>query len=272
MPDVVMLSEVEALSLDLWSTLIRSHPEFKPARTAMLARAFGIAEAALEETDAVFRSADRAADDDAEALGRDVGFVERALAMFNAAQAAGLTTLPAPGPTELRRLEAGQAELVSRFPPQPYSAGVVELLLALGDLLPLAVTSNTGMLGGATMRRALAASGLLPAFRVLLFSNEMGSAKPSGVLFDATLRGLRAVTPTPLPAASVLHVGDNLVADIQGATDAGMLAQLVNVEGAPPIESVLRELLSAVHARPAAAPGSASLLAAASLAPERPVS
>lgn len=248
--------EVEAISLDLWGTLIRSHPEFKPARTRMLGEAFGIDATQDPAADATFREADRRADDDAERLGTDVGFAPRVLAMHGAAVRVGLSTAPAPDAAALAALEARQGGHVEAFPPQPYGERVVPLLLALGDRLPLAVTSNTGMLGGATMRRALAANGLLPAFRVLVFSNEVDAAKPSPEIFRATHGALAALTPghvdaeaAPLARAGVLHLGDNPVADVDGALRFGFAAQRVNVGDAPPIETVLRGLLARLEAR-----------------------
>lgn len=250
--------EVKALSLDLWGTLIKSHPDFKPARTRMLGQAFGIDPARDAQADAAFRAADRQADDDAERWGTDVGFAPRVLAMHASAAAVGLTSAPAPDAVGLSGLEAVQAEHVTRYPPQPFSAAVPSLLLALGDLIPLAVTSNTGMLGGATMRRALAANGLLPAFRVLVFSNELGAAKPSAAIFTATCNALAAVAPQPtgadLPGVAlerpqILHIGDNPVADIDGALASGLSAAHVNVEGATHIDDLLTELLTGIRER-----------------------
>lgn len=258
MQSLDVLPEVKAISLDLWGTLIRSHPDFKPARTRMLGQAFGIDPAQDAQADAAFRAADRQADDDAERLGIDVGFAERVLAMHAAAVERGLSSVAAPDGAALLALEAVQAEHMTRFPPQPFSDNVPSLVLVLGDLLPLAVTSNTGMLGGATMRRALAANGLLPAFRVLVFSNEVGAAKPSATLFAATTSALDAVAPrhpTSDPAApaldhaNILHVGDNPVADIAGGLASGLSAVQVNVDGSAHIDQVLTAVLNRTLAR-----------------------
>lgn len=251
MQQVVERPEVEALSFDLWSTLIKSHPEFKPARTALLLSSFGMDPARSAEADLCLREADRAADLEAERTGADVGFAERVLTMHQGALARSLADSAAPDAAELTRLEREQEAICARFAPLPYSPLVPGLLLRLGALVPVAVTSNTGMLGGATMRGALAANGLLPAFRVLVFSNEVGAAKPSERIFSATLGALASLHGAPLPPARVLHVGDNAVADIEGAQRAGMAHQLVNVAGAPPIEDVLSSLVESL--RPAAA-------------------
>lgn len=232
-----------AVSLDLWGTLIRSHPAFKPARTRLLGEAFGIDAARDAAADLAFRGADRAADVTAERTGEDVGFAARIAAFHAAAAEAGLAGREMPDAASLLALEAAQDALVRRFPPQPFTPGVTDLLLRLGRAVPVAVGSNTGMLGGATMRTALAAAGMLPAFRVLLFSEELGAAKPSERFFSATHGALSALTRGGLSREDVVHVGDNLVADVDGARACGLGAVHVNAPGAPGIEAVLEALL-----------------------------
>ncbi|WP_127475757.1 HAD family hydrolase [Microbacterium sulfonylureivorans] len=81
--------------------------------------------------------------------------------------------------------------------------------------IPLALITN----GPSGLQRAkLRAVGIEDAFDVVIVSGEHGVHKPDGEIFDLALDGL-GVT-----AAEALHVGDNLVADIAGARDAGLTA------------------------------------------------
>jgi len=57
--------------------------------------------------------------------------------------------------------------------------------------------------------------GLRPAFRAVLASTEIGSAKPAADAFAAAAEALGA------PASACLHVGDSLEADALGAKRAG---------------------------------------------------
>jgi putative hydrolase of the HAD superfamily len=55
-------------------------------------------------------------------------------------------------------------------------------------------------------------------FETIIVSCEAGFAKPSPVIFEHALKKLG------LPPESILHVGDNLSADVQGARGAGLRA------------------------------------------------
>ena len=60
-------------------------------------------------------------------------------------------------------------------------------------------------------------------------SSHAGSAKPDPAIFAAALAALG------VPAPATLHVGDEPVADVQGARAAGLSAILVCRSGAPPV-------------------------------------
>lgn len=269
LPALGVPRSLRAVSLDLWGTLIRSDPRFKPARTRLLADAMGVPTARLEDADRLFRNVDRAADDVAQTRGVDVGFAERVQAMSSAVHDGGLdgpltavsvadllsgcAVTPPLQDAVVGQLHAAQDDLVRTYPPRPHSEDLPQKLMSLGAVLPLAIASNTGMLGGATMRTALAANGLLPAFRVAVFSNEIGASKPAARFFASVFHGLAAVTAgAPLDPAQVAHLGDDARADVHGAKAAGMLAMRVNVgttaaDAAPvlPVDAALDRLLRA---------------------------
>ncbi|PJI95103.1 phosphoribosyltransferase family protein [Luteimicrobium subarcticum] len=246
---------VRAVSLDLWMTLLRSHPEFKARRAAMLRAGLG-----LDVDDAVFaatlRSADRRADDFAETTGRDHALADRLRLTLDGLVAAG--ALDAAGasaaagaladPATVRSLLAQQHELALELPPRPLHPDLPALLARLARHVPLAVTSNTGMIPGTTMRALLAANDLLAPFSVLTFSDEVGAPKPDRRLFDATVRGLATVLPegaTPLRHEHVVHVGDNPRADVAGAGAAGLVGLLV--DDVAPVETALADVLRAAR-------------------------
>ncbi|MEX0761704.1 MAG: HAD family hydrolase [Dehalococcoidia bacterium] len=95
--------------------------------------------------------------------------------------------------------------------------GVPETLEALQQMgLQLGLISNTGFTSGDAYRRFFDNVGLTLFFKVLSFSNDMATAKPSPDIFHPTLEAL-GVEP-----ASALHVGDNLLTDVSGAAAIGM--------------------------------------------------
>ncbi|HKZ90394.1 MAG TPA: HAD family hydrolase [Thermoplasmata archaeon] len=80
------------------------------------------------------------------------------------------------------------------------------------------LVSNTGRTWGRFLRPLQDELGIGRHFDVRVFSDEVGARKPLRVIFDAALRDLR------LPPERVVHVGDDAVADIEGAKGAGMRA------------------------------------------------
>jgi putative hydrolase of the HAD superfamily len=84
--------------------------------------------------------------------------------------------------------------------------------------LTLAVVSNTMRSPGSTLRKVLAAHGLLDIFAHLTFSDEVGVRKPAKEIFLLTLERLGAA-----PSEAV-HVGDDDVLDVAGARGAGLRA------------------------------------------------
>jgi len=68
----------------------------------------------------------------------------------------------------------------------------------------------------AVQRGRIAASGLADCFTAVLISEEVGCAKPDPRFFNAALDSIRRAP------AEALCVGDNPVADIAGARDAGI--------------------------------------------------
>jgi putative hydrolase of the HAD superfamily len=74
---------------------------------------------------------------------------------------------------------------------------------------------------------------LTPFFEKIIVSIEAGQAKPSPWIFQHCLEALR------LPADAVLHAGDELREDLEGARQAGLRAVLVHRRpGPPPRESI----------------------------------
>jgi putative hydrolase of the HAD superfamily len=99
------------------------------------------------------------------------------------------------------------------------AAGAVEAIRALAvQGIALGVISNTGRTPGVVLRRLLERAGVLSAFAVLSFSDEVGVRKPATEIFRRTL-ALAGV-----PAEAGVHVGDDPVNDVEGARAAGMRA------------------------------------------------
>ncbi|MCI9887892.1 HAD family hydrolase [Micrococcales bacterium 31B] len=213
--------QIQAVSFDIWLTLIRSDPQFKRTRNAML-RAELAPSVDEQQFDTTLRKIDSLVDDESIATGIDFGLIPR---VRRTLEAVGISPAALDESEVQTDLLTRQASLARAHPPLPLEPGLPEALRNLASAMPVIVTSNTGMLPGDLMRDLLDLAGFAEVFSGYVFSNEVGVPKPHRPIFDAALRALGDPAP-----ASVLHVGDNPRADVDGARAAGLQARLVNGE------------------------------------------
>lgn len=198
----------QAVSFDIWKTLIRSNPKHKPARNELVAERFGIdpqvMQVALRQTDVW---CDRLAD----TTGTQFGPVERL------EKIADLVKTPL-GAAAIQALATEIQEQFLHYPVVLHEPDLLSTLDTIREDSPIALTSNTGFFDGVYMREALDQVGILQRTDQHIFSNEVAATKPSAKIFAQTAT-LLGVAPE-----HITHVGDNHIADYQGATAAGMKA------------------------------------------------
>ena len=99
--------------------------------------------------------------------------------------------------------------------------GAAEVLTGLRQQYRLGLICNTGRIPGTMLKIILQRLGILEHFDVLTFSDVVGVRKPDPHIFHLTLDRLE-IAPD-----QALHVGDNPTTDILGARGAGMWAVLL---------------------------------------------
>ena len=104
-------------------------------------------------------------------------------------------------------------------PPLPVD-GALDAVRAAAARLPVAVVSDSGLSPGSSLRQLLAKHGFLEYFDVLVFSDEVGVAKPQRPMFDTAAKRLNVAT------TDLLHIGDLEVTDVAGAKGVGAQAAL----------------------------------------------
>ena len=80
----------------------------------------------------------------------------------------------------------------------------------------MGLISNTGLTSPDTYRKWFNNEGLSKYFSVMMFSNEIGIAKPKDKIFLKTLEIMK-IDPN-----FIMHIGDNLLTDIFGASQIGI--------------------------------------------------
>lgn len=198
----------QAVSFDIWKTLIKSNPDYKPTRDEYIANTLDL-ETGIIKT--ALRQADINCDETSDKTGVQFGPVERLESMC--------VTLGIPlGRSALSAIAHEVQELFLQYPLRLMEPELLETLDNIQANRAIALTSNTGFIDGVYMREALRNIGIMDRTNHQIFSNEIGVAKPNAKIFARTAE-LLGVTPS-----SITHVGDNFAADYIGATRAGMQA------------------------------------------------
>ncbi len=220
-----MLSEINAVTFDLWQTLLLDQPERGRIRTQ--ARLEGTRtslaqvgeEFSLEQIEQAYGDGARRCQEIRDAH-RDVTFLQQVQIFVNFISPRLYERIPS---TTFHEIAARYSDSFFDHPPGPHPEGV-DVLRRVRDMgLRLGMVSNTGMTPGVSFRRFLSEHGMLDYFEVLTFSDEVGFSKPACEIFNLTLAELGS---TP---AQAIHVGDHIFNDVAAAKACGL--RTVWIEG-----------------------------------------
>jgi FMN phosphatase YigB (HAD superfamily) len=213
---------LEAITFDLWGTLIRETPEsarkIKEARTRnlyMLLQDQGYP-GTLEEVEA----ANEHVGGRLEAIWsrhEDVGPEGQVQLLLEALDSAWK---PPQDRMLLANLEWAYVSPVLKALPV-LIPGAAELLNGLRGQYRLGLICNTGRTPGTMLKIVLQRLGIVEHFDVLTFSDVLGIRKPDPQIFHLTLEQLE------VSADRALHIGDTPSTDVLGARHAGMQAVLL---------------------------------------------
>lgn len=221
------MNSYQHYSFDLWLTLIRSNPSFKRERTKFFFDHFNHSQKSLEEVDRIFRRIDLLTNAINEKTGGNLDTDTLHLMVISEIndhqydfEAIDLAAL-------YNEMEA----LVFQYRPIVYCSATVDVLRTLHQRqdCTLSLLSNTAFIKGRTLRKILQELELGQYLHFQLYSDETGVSKPNPHMFRlmldsiATTRNGEMIQPQ-----HIIHIGDNVKADIQGATRAGIHSLLVN--------------------------------------------
>lgn len=211
---------IRAVTVDFWGTLIFDPPSgdnrYKQKRMADFESILRGAEVKVSR-----RALDRAYEESARRIGeiwrshKDVPVEQHVVALLEAVDAELPKRL---GPGAMSMLVHAYANAALLVPPTPDHSAKAMLTALAAQGIVLCVVSNTMRTPGFVLRKILDGYGLLTPFKLLTFSDECGVRKPAPEIFHLTLRQV-GVAPE-----EAVHVGDDLVLDVQGAQEAGMRA------------------------------------------------
>ena len=217
-------------SFDLWMTLIRSNPSYKTQRSAYLFEKTNFTGKTREEVLEIFKKVDLMANAINERTGGHIPAEELYLwviGWINDGDERIIKTI------DFSSVYRDMEEIFLSHPPVLYAEdtlGALENIRREASDSSFSILSNTAFIKGRTLRKVFPGLGLEGFFDFALYSDEAGMSKPNTALFRLMLDTV-AVNKGVADPKGVLHIGDNPVADEEGARTAGIDAWLVNSNG-----------------------------------------
>ncbi|MET0394581.1 MAG: HAD family hydrolase [Chitinophagaceae bacterium] len=219
------MASYQHYSFDLWLTLIRSNPSFKQERAAFFYQHFNGKKKPLEEVQLAFRQVDLMCNAINEKTGGNIDAEEMYLMVISMINDHDIALKD----IDITTLYDEMDDLLLRHLPGVYcgrTAGVLDALKQQDTTLN--ILSNTGFIKGKTLRQVLSLIGLSGYFDFQLYSDELGMSKPSKHLFQHLLQHITEIKKGEIDRNLIIHVGDNPVADVEGARAVGINSLLVN--------------------------------------------
>jgi len=219
---MALMNGIKHISFDLWLTLIKSNPEFKPLRNKLFAKHFAVQQPEEAVTKA-FRHFDILFNQINERAGGNVHYTEMLYVILDnlgvpIAQVADEAMLA---------YYKGMEKLFFDFHPQLIDAQTIDVLKSLQDSgCSINILSNTGFILGASLRPLLGILKIEEYFDFQLYSDEMGNSKPSLKVYNEVF--IESNKIKALEKDNILHIGDNAVADVQGAAQYGFRSVLID--------------------------------------------
>lgn len=214
-------SDYTHISFDLWLTLIKSNPEFKQKRNLLFKDYFKI-DSSITKVAEVVRYYDLLCNNVNEKTGLNFATNEIYYLILNSLEVDI-------GKIDLKSLENFYLEtelLFMEFKPVLIYPKI-ELLFSelVEQQKSISILSNTGFISGGTLRKLLRYYDLDKFFSFQIYSDEVGMSKPNPRIFKIVYNEICLIKE--INRAEVLHIGDNMIADYNGAREFGFNSLLI---------------------------------------------
>lgn len=215
------IDSYEHFSFDLWLTIIKSNPNFKGKRDALFRDFFSI-EKDIDEVRKTVRHYDILFNRISEKTGNHLEREETFLIMLDAL---GKDTEKI-SLEDLNQFFHQVDDLFLNNIPVILWENIEEILIEIKEKNKTAsILSNTAFINGESLRKVLEHHGLANYFSFMIFSDEVKASKPNFKIFDMMFNKINELRK--VEKEKILHIGDNRIADYEGAKRFGVKAQLV---------------------------------------------
>lgn len=208
-------------SFDLWLTLIKSNPQFKSKRNLLFKDFFEV-ECNIEKVNEVVRYYDVLCNNINEKTGLNIDTYEIYYLILNALNIK-VTDIETKQLTQFYK----ETELLfMEYKPQLIFPKIRYLFDEIKEQgKTMSILSNTGFIKGYTLRKIIMDYGLDEYFNFQIYSDEIGYSKPNPKTFQLVYDQINSFKE--ITKKEVLHIGDNVVADYNGAINFGFAAFLL---------------------------------------------
>ncbi|QIY91005.1 HAD family hydrolase [Chryseobacterium gallinarum] len=207
-------------SFDLWLTLIKSHPEFKTKRVELFSSFFNV-DKPIEEVAKTVKYYDDLCNSINEITGGNIDTFEIYLMILGSLN----VDIASVNKEKLNEFYSKSEELFLEYKPVVIFENIHDFFENIKNQgKTINILSNTGFIKGKTMRKFLIHENLDQYIDFHIYSDEINCSKPNPLIFQEVKNNIR---DQDLPLHQILHIGDNPVADYQGAKNFGFSAHLL---------------------------------------------
>jgi putative hydrolase of the HAD superfamily len=214
-------------SLDLWGTLIKSNPNFKIERAKYFFKQYNTLNKTIEEVAYIFRTVDVMCNAINEKTGSHITAEEMYLMVLYQLN----HSLDMVAAINLPLLYTSIEQLLLNYPPIAFQANTAQVLRQLKEKngVTLNILSNTAFIKGSTLRKILDDLTFTQYFSFQLYSDEVNLSKPNPLLYQMLVKNIASLhLYHTISLQNIVHIGDNPIADIEGAMAAGLQAFQIN--------------------------------------------
>lgn len=207
-------------SFDLWLTLIKSHPEFKTKRVELFSSFFNV-DKPIEEVAKTVKYYDDLCNTINEVTGGNIDTFEIYLMILGALD----VDIKLLNREKLNEFYDRSETLFLEYKPVLIFENIHDFFEDIKNQgKSINILSNTGFIKGKTMRKFLIHENLDQYIDFHIYSDEINCSKPNPLIFQEVKNKMK---DQDLPLHQILHIGDNPVADYQGAKNFGFSAHLL---------------------------------------------
>ncbi|ENA1802806.1 HAD family hydrolase [Flavobacterium psychrophilum] len=216
-------SKYKHISFDLWLTLIKSNPEFKNKRNLLFKDFFEV-DCAIEKVTEVVRYYDVLCNNINEKTGLNIDTFEIYYLILNSLN----VNIDEIGIERLSRFYKETELLFMEFKPDLIYPKIQLLFKEIVEQeKTVSVLSNTAFIKGVSLRKLMSYYELENFFSFQIYSDETGFSKPNKEIFQLVYYQIESLKS--IEKKEVLHIGDNIIADYNGAIKFGFDALLIKI-------------------------------------------